>query len=361
MSPQLLRKPTIPPKVSKKKAVSVLLEEMLGVGFQGRALAEAFAIWKQMLSEKKITIWLGISGAIIPAGMRKLLSYLIEKRMVDVIVSTGAQIFHDICEVMGVRHFQGSALANDVELKEEGIDRFYNIYVKEQLQRRVDRQIQNFIETLKKDRQYSSREFFELLGNYLSGISRKKESILIQAARCGVPIYVPALNDSSIGYSFVMARHGVEDGPDGKSFIKTDKKIFRYVDQMKDTDETMQIAAATKKSGVIYLGGGVPKNFIQQTELLNVIMGKALPGHEYAVQITTDTPHFGGLSGCTFEEAQSWGKISEKAKKVQCFCDLTIALPLLINGLADYEGLAARRRKPYFDWKDSRQVRIEYK
>jgi deoxyhypusine synthase len=361
MQSKLLRHPTIPPNVKKNKSASVLLDEMLGVGFQGRALAEAFAIWKQMLSQKKITIWLGISGAIIPAGMRKLLSYLIQQRMVDVIVSTGAQIFHDVCEAMGVKHFQGSSLVDDMALKGEGIDRFYNVYVKEQLQRRVDRQIQDFIHTLHKDYQYSSREFFKLLGKHLDESSQEKDSILIQAARCGIPIYAPALNDSSIGYSFIMARHGMEDGPDGKSLIKTNNKIFRYIDQMKDTDETMQIAAASPKSGVIYLGGGVPKNFIQQTELLNVIMGKALPGHEYAVQITTDTPHFGGLSGCTFEEGQSWGKISEKAKKVQCFCDLTIALPLLINGLADYENLAAKRSKPNFDWKDSGQVQIKYK
>lgn len=359
MQSKLLRNPTIPPKAKKRKSASVLLDEMLGVGFQGRALAEAFAIWKQMLSEKKITIWLGISGAIIPAGMRRLLSYLIQQRMVDVIVSTGAQIFHDICEAMGVKHFQGSALVDDKALKEEGIDRFYNVYVKEQRQRRVDRQIQNFIQTLRKDYQYSSREFFKLLGNHLEKNSKGKDSILIQAARNGVPIYAPALNDSSIGYSFIMARHGIEDAADGKSLIKTKNKIFRYVDQMKDTDETMQIAAASAKSGVIYLGGGVPKNFIQQTELLNVIMGKSLPGHEYAIQITTDNPHFGGLSGCTFEEAQSWGKISENAKKVQCFCDLTIALPLIVNGLADFESLAAKRSKPIFEWRGG-EVQIKY-
>ena len=134
--------------------------------------------------------------------MRKLLSYLIQQRMVDVIVSTGAQIFHDVCEAMGVKHFQGSSLVNDMALKKEGIDRFYNVYVKEQLQRRVDRRIQDFIHTLDKDYQYSSREFFKLLGMHLDKSSQEKDSILIQAARCGVPIYAPALNDSSIGYSF---------------------------------------------------------------------------------------------------------------------------------------------------------------
>jgi deoxyhypusine synthase len=130
---------------------------------------------------------------------------------------------------------------------------------------------------------------------------------------------------------------------------------------MKDTDETVQIASAAKKSGVIYLGGGVPKNFIQQTELLNLIMGEDLPGHEYAIQITTDTPHFGGLSGCTFEEGQSWGKIAKKASKVQCYCDLTIALPILAHGLAEHEELAAKRKKPHFDWSDPKQVKVIYR
>ena len=280
--------------------------------------------------------------------------------MVDVVVSTGAQLFHDACEALGVHHFQGSPLTDDLALLKEGIDRFYDVLVKENLQRKVDREIQKFIETLTPNYQYSSREFLYLLGKHLDKIAKDKESILIQAARAQVPVFAPALADSSIGYSFVMARRGIIDAPDGKSFIETKKRTFKYVDQMKDTDETVQIAEASSKSGVVYLGGGVPKNFIQQTELLNLILGKDLPGHEYAIQITTDNPQFGGLSGCTLEEAQSWGKIAKEAKKAQCFCDVTIALPILTHGLAEVEALAKKRLKPEFDW-SGQHLKIIYR
>lgn len=361
MASEFLKKPTVPLRVAPDKKIGALLEEMLATGFQGKNLGECFAVWKEMLREPEITIWLGISGAIVPAGMRRVLAYLVEKRLVDVIVSTGAQLFHDACECLGVRHFQGSHMVDDVLLAKEGIDRFYNVYAKEQEQRQIDRVVQKVVENLRPHYQYSSREFFEMLGKYLEESGQEKDSILVQAARAGVPVYAPALNDSSFGYSFLMARHGVIDAPDGKTLKRSDESIVRFVDQMKDTDETVQIASVCKKSGVIYLGGGVPKNFIQQTELLNLIMGQDLPGHEYAIQITTDTPHFGGLSGCTFEEGQSWGKIAKTAKKVQCFSDLTIALPILVHGLAEVEELARDRKKPRFDWSDPKQVKVSYR
>jgi deoxyhypusine synthase len=360
MASKFLKYPTIPFRVERGKTASRILEDMLATGFQGKALGEAFAVWKEMLRQKKITVWLGISGAIIPAGMRRIIAYLVEKRFVDVIVSTGAQVFHDAAEAMGVVHYRGSAMVDDQELLEEGIDRFYDVLVQENLQRRVDRQIQLFIETLDPDYQYSSREFLYELGKHLGKIGKHKDTILVQAARAGVPVFAPALSDSSIGYSFVMARRGIQDAKDGESFVETGKKVYRFIDQMKDTDETVQIAECSPKSGVIYLGGGVPKNFIQQTELLNLILGHALPGHEFAIQLTTDNPHFGGLSGCTFAEAQSWGKIARQAKMAQCFCDVTIGLPLLAQGLCEEEKKARDRKKPEFDW-SGEHLKITYK
>ncbi|MDD5382317.1 MAG: deoxyhypusine synthase [Candidatus Margulisbacteria bacterium] len=344
MASKFLKYPTIPFRVEKGKTAARILDDMLATGFQGKSLGEAFSVWKEMLRQKKVTVWLGIAGAIVPAGMRRVLAYLVEKRFVDVIVSTGAQAFHDAAEALGVIHYRGSALVDDKALLTEGIDRFHDVLVQENLQRQVDRQIQLFIETLDPDYQYSSREFFYLLGLFLNKRGKHKDSFLIQAARAGVPVFAPALNDSSIGYSFIMARR---------------KGAFRYIDQMKDTHETAQIAQVSKKSGVVYLGGGVPKNFIQQTELLNDILGNKLPGHEYAIQLTTDTPHFGGLSGCTFAEGQSWGKIAKSAKMAQCFCDITVALPLLAQGLAEEEKLARRRKKPAFDW-SGEQLKVTY-
>ena len=359
MASKYLKHPTIPFRVERGKTASQILNEMLATGFQGKTLAEAFAIWKEMLRQKKLTIWLGISGAVVPAGMRRVLAFLVENRLVDVIVSTGAQIFHDAAEALGVTHYRGSPLVNDKELLAEGIDRFYDVLVEEKLQRLVDRQIQQFIETLAPDYQYSSREFLYLLGLYLAKRAKHSDSFVIQAARHGIPVFAPGLCDSSIGYSFVMSRRGVHDSKKGRA-LESGKEAFRYIDQMKDTDETVQIAECSRKSGVIYLGGGVPKNFIQQTELLNLILGNQLPGHEYAVQITTDTPHFGGLSGCTFSEAQSWGKIAKNARMTQCFCDLTIALPILAQALCEEISLARRRPKPQFDW-SGKHLKVNYR
>ncbi|MFA6431903.1 MAG: deoxyhypusine synthase [Candidatus Margulisiibacteriota bacterium] len=360
LNSKYLKHPTVPFRIKKGKTASDILGDMLSTGFQGKALGEAFAIWKEMLKQKNISIWLGISGAIIPAGMRRIIAYLIEKRFVDVVVSTGAQVFHDAAEAIGVVHYKGSPMMDDKHLLKEGIDRFYDVLVQEEKQRQVDRKIQSFIETLNPEYQYSSREFLYLLGWYLNKTAKHKDSFLIQAAKAGVPVFAPALSDSSIGYSFVMARRGIQDAKGGKAFSGTGKRDFRYIDQMKDIDETVQIAECAKKTGVIYFGGGVPKNFIQQTELLNLILGNKLPGHEYAIQLTTDNPQFGGLSGCTFSEAQSWGKIAGNAKTVQCFCDITIGLPILAQGLCEVETLANKRKKPDYDW-SGEHLKLKYR
>jgi deoxyhypusine synthase len=359
MASKFLKNPTIPFRVAKGQTAADILDGLLATGFQGKALGEAFAIWQEMLRRKNTTIWLGISGAIVPAGLRRVIAYLVEKRFVDVIVSTGAQVFHDAAEALGVVHYRGSAMVDDQALLKEGIDRFYDVFVQEERQRKVDRQIQFFIEGLDPGHQYSSREFLYLLGAFLNQTGKNKDSFLVQATRAGVPVFAPALSDSSIGYSFVMARRGIQDSKDGKHYVQTGNKVFRYIDQMKDTDETVQIAERSAKSGVVYLGGGVPKNFIQQTELLNLILGNKQRGHEYAIQLTTDTPQFGGLSGCTFNEAQSWGKIAQGAKMTQCFCDVTIGLPLLAQGLCDVESLARKRRRPEFDW-SGEKLKLKY-
>ncbi len=159
MASKFLKHPTIPFRVKKGQSAAAILDGMLATGFQGKALGEAFAIWREMLRQKDLTIWLGISGAIIPAGMRRVIAYLVEKRFVDAVVSTGAQVFHDAAEALGVVHYRGSALVDDQALLKEGIDRFHDVYVQEQLQRKVDRQIQLFIEGLDPNYQYSSREF----------------------------------------------------------------------------------------------------------------------------------------------------------------------------------------------------------
>lgn len=160
-----------------------------------------------------------------------------------------------------------------------------------------------------------------------------------------MPVFVPALGDSSIGIGLTIARR---EGFDVD------------VDQIKDVDEITQIVEKSGKTGVVYVGGGVPKNFIQQTEVVASIMGADIAGHDYAIQYTTDVPHWGGLSGCTFDEAVSWGKISAGAKKVQVFVDATIALPIIAHALHD-KNAHEKRKFPIFVWNEKGELTIDFK
>lgn len=361
MKKDLLKNKTKPVEI-KKQLVSDLVENMAFTGFQGRKLGEITKIWQQMVREPKITIWLGVSGAIIPAGMRKIIAFLIKNRFVDAIVSTGAQMFHETFETLGEEHFLGDAVADDMNLFKEGIVRIYDVLAEETGLLSGEFFIKRMAAQYLKDGQiYSSREITFLLGRELSKISRDPDSILINAHKQGVPIFIPSFGDSYIGIAIWYS-------------AMKNKKTF-IVDTIKDLSESAYLTLNSKKTGVIYLGGGVPKNYIQQTAEITPNLadpdyiksdgpipekeGCRKP-HSYAVQITTDAPHWGGLSGCSFEEAQSWGKVSAGAKKVQCFADITLALPFVAQSLFEKSlADAKKRKKPVFDWSES-PVKVEY-
>jgi deoxyhypusine synthase len=309
------------------RSISELAMDMSRLGFQAGKLGESLNAWRRMLDEE-ITIFLGLAGAMIPAGLQEVIAYLISERMVDCVVSTGANVFHDLSEGLGVTHYRGSSSADDALLREKRIDRIFNVYVADAGLVKADRYIAKFVKTLREDYSYSSREIMELLGK-----SQPEKTILGSAYQSGVPIFVPALCDSSIGIGMVLAR-------------RAGHKVL--VDQIKDADEITQITEQSSKTGVIYIGGGVPKNFIQQTKVIEDLLGNYRGGHEYAIQYTTDAPHFGGLSGCTFSEAVSWGKVSKDAKMVQVFVDATIALPFVVHALRELEN--PRKVMPSFSW-----------
>lgn len=331
-----LKKTTIPIKVSDDKKVSELLKEMLLTGFQGRKLAEVVEVWSKMLQEKEIVIWLGLTGAMIPAGMKNIIIFLIKRRMIDAIVTTGANIYHDLFEAMGGRHFIGSHLANDVELRKNRIDRIYDVFASEEQLYKLDRWISDkFCSLLKDNYLYSSREILQMLGKVVTERKNNIESILSTSFNNGIPIFSPALCDSALGFSIMFANR------------RKNRKII--LDSLKDVDESSLITEKTKKSGVIYIGGGVPKNFIQQTAVIaSYQTGKDL-SHEYAIQITTDMPMWGGLSGCTLEEGQSWGKIKNKAEKTTCYTDATIALPIISQAMSERHRKLSRK-VPVFEW-----------
>ncbi|MDD1729295.1 MAG: deoxyhypusine synthase [Methanospirillum sp.] len=318
--------PTTP--VKPVSDVAALLDAMSRTGFQGRKLGESVTVWRTMIEDPQVSILLGLSGAMIPAGMQECLIELVNRRYVDAIVSTGANIFHDICEHCGVRHYIGYHHADDTQLFEQGIDRIYDVFAYEEQFREVDNIIAQFSRTCQ-GFEGSSASFIKKLGQWLIETYPQGRSLTATCVMHNVPIFIPALCDSSIGIGLVIARR------QGNSII---------VDQIRDADEITALVEKTRKTGVVYIGGGVPKNFIQQTQVIASIHKSHCSGHDYAIQYTTDTPHFGGLSGCTFEEAISWGKESCTCSKVQCFCDATIALPLVTSALIGSEAVRAAKK-----------------
>lgn len=341
---EFLKFPTKPVEVSPSLKLNELIEKMKFTGFQGRKLAEAFEVWSRMLKENEIVIWFGLAGAMVPAGMRKIISYLIKKRMIDVIVSTGANLYHDCVEVLDGKHYVLFSSVNDIELRKHRIDRIYDVLADEDKFCAIDNWIEKeFCKELKDNYPYSSREILYLLGKKLYELKGDKDSILTSAYKVGVPIFSPALCDSSLGFSIMFANR------------RRGRKII--IDGLKDVYETSLITEKSRITGVIYIGGGVPKNFIQQTAVIASYAMRRERSHNFAIQITTDLPVWGGLSGASFEEAQSWGKISKDAKKVMCHCDATIALPILVNALSQ-KFKKYVRKVPIFDWNNELTIKF---
>ena len=335
----LFSRPVRPFEVHPGDTASELLRKMAGTAFQARNLGRAAEVWDAMLVGRT-TIILSVSGALIPAGMRKLLTYLIEHRYVDCVVSTGAQLFHDLNESLGNAHFQGQPEMDDAALREQRVVRMYDVVADDQGQDATERFIKEFSEGLE-DRSYTTREFVHLLGQAAAG-RVKEPGFVTTAAQCSVPIFCPAIGDSILGTALAWARY------EGKSRLQ--------IDVVKDVLETSTLVDLTEKqggrTGLIILGGGTPRNYAQQSATLGYMAGEGLwyKTHLYAIQITTDQPHWGGLSGATFEESKSWGKFDlAHAQTVHVYCEATIALTLLASGVAErhHASIAGRSRATF--------------
>jgi deoxyhypusine synthase len=332
---EFLKNPTRPLEIENIKDVAQLLEKMSGISFQGRNLSTALSVWREML-KKNVVIFLGLSGAMIPGGLRQIMVYLIKNRLIDCLVSTGANLFHDLHESLGRYHYLGDHRASDLRLRKAGIDRIYDTFASEDEFRETDEFIKGFaLSFFDQEKSYSTREFFYSLGKVLSRMKRK-EGVISSAYAHGVPIFCPAIGDSSYGIALV-------------ELSKKTGKRFQF-DVIRDANEISNLVLWAKSTGVVYIGGGTPKNFIQQAEVIASLQRKSSKcGHEYAIQIVVDAPHWGGLSGCTFTEAQSWGKIHPKAKMITVLSDATIALPFLVAALSQgSRGLIRKRKKPEF-------------
>ena len=325
---RLLNVPVEPFTVEAGLPAEEILHRMERISFQGRNLAAAHQVWRRMLADD-VLIFLGAAGALSAGGLRLVLAHLIEQRCVDCLVSTGANLYHDLHETRGRRHFLGSPRADDRALQAEHIDRVYDTLMDEDEFVDNDNWIAAFAATLE-TRPYTSREFLYLLGGHLWR-ETGRAGILTAAYRANLPVFCPAIADSSIGMGLSQAR---AQRPDAGQ-----------VDVIGDIAESAGLVARRPRTASVVLGGGTPKNFINQASVQAAYLGAGEAGHRYALQIVTDVPHFGGASGSTLEEAQSWGKLSADADYVTVHADATLALPLLATALAGTAGdlLSARR------------------
>jgi len=326
---RFLRVPVEPFAVEAGLGADEVLSRMEHVSFQGRSLATARRIWEKMLGDE-CTIFLGVAGALSAGGMRAIIAYLIEHRYIDCVVSTGANLYHDLHETRGRRHYIGSPRENDAALQAARIDRVYDTYASEEEFIDNDEWIAEFALTLDR-RPYSSREFLYRLGGHLWEQTRG-DGILTAAYRASVPIFCPAIADSSIGMGLSQARHL--------------QPSAGHVDVIADVIESSNLVIRRPRTASIVLGGGTPKNFINQATVQAEFYDDRVSGHRYALQIVTDVPHFGGASGASLEEAQSWGKLAADAEQVTVHADVTVALPILVSALATSAGALLSARRP---------------
>ena len=323
--------PTRPVQVDRDRSVAGLLEKMEGTGFGGRQMAEAHRIWLDMLGDNT-TIFVTGSGALIPAGMRRLLAYVIKNRFVDVLVVSGALLFHDLHETLGRHHYQSHPSMTDAELEASQINRMWDLLASDEEYREADEWVGGFTNQLDQTRPYSTREYLHLLGRELAEIATE-DGVLTSAYKARVPIFCPAIADSAISIGIAAAR-----------FEK--KNNFQF-DLIQDVLDITQIAARARVSGVINLGGGTSKSFVQQTEIAANIYKATVHGHKYAIQIATNAPHPGGRTSAmsTGDESLVYGKLARGAHTAFVNCDATIALPILVTALSQTAAKYMKGRK----------------
>ena len=294
-----------------------IIDSMSKMSFVSRETANAARIFNSMIKDKDCTIFLTLAGSTSAAGCMNLYSDLIKYNMVDAIVATGASIIDmDFFEALGFKHYQGSQFQDDSILRDNYIDRIYDTYIDEDELQSCDRIIGEIADKLE-PRAYTSREFIKELGKYLKSNAKKKGSLIELAYENNVPIFCPAFTDSSAGFGLVIHQE------------KNPKKHLT-IDSIREFRELTEIKIQSKGSGLFMIGGGVPKNFIQDTVICAELLGKEVDMHKYAVQITVADSRDGACSSSTLKEASSWGKV-DITKEQMVFAEATSVLPLIAS------------------------------
>jgi deoxyhypusine synthase len=294
-----------------------IIDGMSKMSFTSRDTARAANIYNEMLADKDCSIFLTLAGSTSAGGCMNLYTDLVKNNMVDAIVATGASIIDmDFFEALGFKHYQGSQFQDDTELRKNYIDRIYDTYIDEEELQACDQAICDIANKLE-PKTYTSREFIKELGKYLKSYSKKKDSLIEVAYDNNVPIFCPAFTDSSAGFGLVMHQ---EQNP----------KNHITMDSIREFRELTEIKLQSKQSGLLMIGGGVPKNFIQDTVVCAELLGKKVDMHKYAIQITVADTRDGACSSSTLKEASSWGKV-DVTKEQMVFAEATSVLPLIAS------------------------------
>ncbi|MBS3145553.1 deoxyhypusine synthase family protein [Candidatus Woesearchaeota archaeon] len=294
--------------VEKGMKINDLIKEFSNSNvMQAGKLAKAVDILEKMIKDKDCKVFFGQAGALVPGGMKNLILDLIRNKWVDIFVTTGATLTHDLIEALGYEHYQGDENADDEELNKKGLYRMYNSYMDNRAYQKIEDFIKENFDELSKAKKIN--DFLKILGSKV----KHKDSILRACYENNIPIFCPALSDSGLG---LMVWGQLTQG----------KEVS--VGAFDDLKDILDIAWTSKKSGVFYLGGGVPKNYIQQAMQFSKEAA-------YGVQVTMDKAEFGGSSGASLKEGISWGKMQSHADFVDVKVDSTIALPLIIASLKE--------------------------
>jgi len=293
-----------------------IIRSMADMSFTSRETARAAEILERMVRDPDASIMLTLAGSTTAGGCKQVYIDMIRHHMVDVVVATGASIVDmDFFEALGFSHYKGDPFANDRILRNNYIDRIYDTFIDEEDLQVCDKAIKQIADKMEPGN-YSSREFIREMGRYLKNLSGT-DSLVLAAYEESIPVFCPAFSDSSAGFGLVM--HQWEN---------TENHVS--IDSVKDFRELTMIKMNSPVSGLFMIGGGIPKNFAQDTVVCAELLGKEVPMHKYAVQITVADARDGACSGSTLKEASSWGKVDTKYEQM-VYAEATTVLPLIIS------------------------------
>ncbi|MDR0971206.1 MAG: deoxyhypusine synthase [Bacteroidales bacterium] len=313
---------------------TAIIDAMRDMSFSSRDTAQAADIYQRMLEDKSCSVILTLAGSTSAGGCMQVYVDMVKHNMVDCIVATGASIVDmDFFEALGFKHYKGTPFIDDKYLRSNYIDRIYDTYIDEEELQNCDNTIKLIADSLEK-RPYSSREFIYEMGKWLhNGNSKKKDSLIEVCYEHNVPIFCPAFTDSSAGFGLVM--HQVENPNSHLS-----------IDSVKDFLELTNIKIAANITGLFMIGGGVPKNFTQDTVVCAEVLGKDVPMHRYAIQITVADVRDGACSSSTLKEASSWGKV-DTAYEQMVYAEATTVVPLIASYLYHKGAWKNRERREF--------------